>query len=137
MEVKGSCNCRAVQFDVVTQISDVYVCHCSICRKSTGSGGIAVSIVKNDDFSWEEGEEFIVTWQKPNHDWQSNFCKKCGSPLPGKNDEKTIYIPVDLLDSGNDNLVVRHHLFVASKGSWQIIQDEGIQHQENFSSENK
>jgi len=136
MQVKGSCNCRAVQFDVATQITDVYVCHCSICRKSTGSGGIAVSIVNSDDFSWLQGEQFKVTWQKPNHDWQSNFCKRCGSPLPAKNDENTIYIPVDLLDSGNDNLIVRHHLFVASKGSWQRIQDDGIQHQENFSADN-
>lgn len=52
MIATGSCNCGSVKFGINTEISDVYVCHCSICRKSTGSGGIAVTIVRNGNFSW-------------------------------------------------------------------------------------
>jgi len=133
---RGSCNCGGVQFSLDTPISDVFVCHCSICRKSTGGNGFAVSIVSNDDFSWLNGEELIANWHKPNHDWQSNFCKKCGSAIPGMNDETAMYVPVGLLDTGAENLTVKHHLFVGSKGSWEDIQDDGVQHEDNYCPEN-
>lgn len=37
----GQCNCGAVSFTVTTELSDVIVCHCSFCRRATGSNGIA------------------------------------------------------------------------------------------------
>ncbi|MBX2848830.1 MAG: GFA family protein [Acidiferrobacterales bacterium] len=114
----------------------VFICHCSICRKSTGSGGIAVCVINNDDFQWVSGKESIDTWHKPNHDWQTSFCKKCGSPLPGKNNEAATYIPVGLLDGGHEKLSVKHHLFVDSKGPWEKIKDDGVQHQKNFDAKN-
>ena len=29
----GECNCGAVAFEIDTQLTDVFVCHCSICKK--------------------------------------------------------------------------------------------------------
>ena len=133
---KGSCNCGGVQFKVTVPLTDVFVCHCSICRKSTGSGGICVSIVNNEHFIWTKGTDLIETWHKPEHDWLSSFCKQCGSSLPAKNDEAATFIPVGLLDSGHEKLEVKHHLFVGSKGSWEKIQDDGIQHENNYDPEN-
>ena len=68
---KGSCNCGAVSYEILTDVSDVYVCHCSICRRATGSNGIAVVVVNNPDFRWTGGEEHIATWRKPDGDWQT------------------------------------------------------------------
>lgn len=121
MRDRGSCNCGDVKFEIAVPLLDVYICHCSICRKSTGGGGIAIAIVSDENFSWIEGKELIKTWHKPNHDWETSFCVKCGSPLPGKNDENATYIPVSLLDSGDENLRVKGHLFVDSKASWEEI----------------
>ena len=39
--ITGACNCGAVQFEIDAALSGVFVCHCSICRRSTGSNGIA------------------------------------------------------------------------------------------------
>jgi len=132
VSVRGSCNCGEVVFEVAAPVSDVYICHCSICRKSTGSGGIAITIVSNGDLSWLDGKELVQKWSKSNHDWETSFCRNCGSPLPGKNDETTSYIPVSLLEVGQHKLNVCHHLFVGSKACWEIIGDDGEQHQENF-----
>ena len=127
--LKGNCNCGAVSFELSQSVKDVYICHCSICRRSTGSSGIAVTVVKNEHFQWLSGIELIKTWQKPNHDWQSSFCTECGSPLPGKNDEEQMYVPVSLLNEGEENLKVVHHLFVGSKAAWHVIGDKGVQHE--------
>ncbi len=119
----GSCNCGAVRFRISIIPEDVYLCHCSICRKATGGGGIAVTIVQNDKFEWVYGEEYLKTWRKPNHDWETTFCMKCGSPVPGRNDEMAMYIPVSLFDSGFEKLKVKQHLFADSKAAWEVICD--------------
>ncbi|MBT1065086.1 GFA family protein [Bowmanella sp. Y26] len=128
----GSCNCGAVAFAVKVPLHSVFICHCSICRKSTGSGGIAVTIVPKQALHFIGNTEQIKKWEKPNHDWLTQFCNSCGSPLPGKNDENTYYIPVSLLDSGYENLEVKHHLFVDSKANWEEIGMMGKQHKEAF-----
>jgi len=46
--LKGECNCGVVSFKIDSILSDVYICHCSICRKSTGG-----SIWVNSKASWE------------------------------------------------------------------------------------
>ena len=133
MTTKGSCNCGSVKFEIGISMSDVYICHSSICRKSTGGGGIAIAIVSNEDFSWVEGKGLIKKWLKPNHDWETSFCVNCGSPLPGKNDENASYVPVSLLDSGYENLQVQGHLFVDSKAPWEEIADNATKHRKGFS----
>ena len=130
---EGSCNCGAVTFEVDAELKDVIVCHCSICRRATGGNGIAVVVVEKRDFRWLGGKDRVSTWSKPDADWQSSFCKICGSSLPGANDEARMYIPAGLLTTGDDKLRVAHHIWVQSKAGWDKIGDEGRQHPEAFS----
>ena len=130
--VSGKCNCGVVAYEINAELTDVYVCHCSICRSSTGSGGIAVAIVANENFQWVKGDECINYWSKPGHDWHTSFCKICGSSLPGKNDESMMYIPVGTLTSGYENLKVAHHLYVDSKANWEILTEGAKQHKDGF-----
>ncbi|WP_444897084.1 GFA family protein [Microbulbifer sp. SSSA005] len=119
----GSCNCGSVNFRIHIIPHEVYICHCSICRKATGGGGIAVTVVSNEDFEWISGQDYIKTWIKPNHDWQTSFCSECGSSLPGKNDDKAMYVPVSLLDTGFERLKVKKHLFLDSKAVWEEVDE--------------
>lgn len=91
-----------------------------------------MAIVSSADFSWVEGKKFIKRWRKPNHDWETSFCSECGSPLPGKNDENFLYIPVSLLDTGYEGLKIEHHLFVDSKAPWEEVTSEAKKHKDNF-----
>lgn len=133
-KVTGSCNCGAVTFSINEPVTDVYVCHCSICRKSTGGTGIAVTVVENSSFTWLSGQADICCWNKPNHDWLKQFCQQCGSPLPGANDPDRTFIPVGLLDTGCETLSVKHHIWVDSKANWEVIGDDGKQHPRAFQS---
>ncbi|WP_444996941.1 GFA family protein [Aliikangiella sp. IMCC44359] len=124
----GECNCGTVSFELNREVSDIYICHCSICRKATGSSGIAVSIISKNKFHWLKGKNNISSWSKPGHDWETNFCSTCGSPLPGENDSENMFIPVSLLTTGNNKLKVAHHIYVGSKAGWEEIGDSGKQH---------
>lgn len=128
----GNCNCGAVAFELNVELSDVYVCHCSLCRRATGSSGIAVVVVANKSFCWTQGEAQVVTWEKPGTDWQTWFCRDCGSPLPGVNDDQRMFVPAGLLTEGDAELKVRHHIWVGSKADWDEIGGSGRQHGEAF-----
>jgi len=128
----GECNCGVIKFTIATNLSDVIVCHCSICRRATGSYGIAVVIVDNDKFEWTGGQELITSWRKPDSDWQMWFCRRCGSPVPGVNDESRMFVPVGLIKDGGEALQVAHHIWVGSKAEWDVIGDDGRRHLEAF-----
>jgi hypothetical protein len=129
---RGECNCGAVAFEIDAELSDVFVCHCSICRRATGSNGIAVVVIDNGAFRWLRGEDQIATWKKPDADWQTWFCSICGSPLPGANDESRMFVPAGLITEGGDALRVVHHVWVDSKAAWDEIGDSGRQHPRAF-----
>lgn len=95
---------------------------------------MAVVLVAKDQFRWLEGEERVATWTKPGTGWQKWFCRTCGSPVPGENDEARIFVPAGCLTSGGDDLKVIHHIWVDSKAVWDEIGDAGKQHPEAFGS---
>ena len=128
----GACNCGAVSFEITAPLSSIYFCHCSICRRASGSNGIAVVVVPNEDFRWTGGEDQISTWKKPGHDWQAWFCQVCGSTLPGANDELRMFVPAGLIGDGGEDLRVAHHIWVDSRAAWDEIGDDGKQHPEAF-----
>jgi hypothetical protein len=132
--VRGECNCGAVQFEIDADLSGIFVCHCSICRRATGSNGIAVVVFPNDQLRWVRGQELIATWKKPGTEWQTWFCSVCGSPVPGENDATTMFAPAGSITHGGDALSVTHHIWVGSKAAWDEIGGAGQQHTGGFRS---
>ena len=124
----GRCNCAAVCFEIDALVTDVYVCHCSICRRATGANGIPVLVVPNERLRFVRGREQVVSWRKADGDWERSFCRVCGSPLPHSNGPDTTYVPAGTLDEGAAALRVAHHLWVGSKATWDEIGDGGRQH---------
>jgi len=130
--MQGECNCGAVRFELNADPAGIFVCHCSICRRATGSNGVAVVVTANENFRWLFGENIIASWKKPGADWQTWFCKQCGSMVPGHNDESRMFVPAGLLGPDAESLQVRHHIWVDSRASWDVIGDSGKQHREAF-----
>jgi hypothetical protein len=130
--VLGQCNRGEVAFKIDDDISEVFICHCSICRKSTGSNGIAVVVVDNEAFKWMRGENQVLTWKKTIGNWETSFCRVCGSTLPGINDESRMYVPAGLITNGDESLKVVHHIWVDSKAVWDEIGDSGKQHRQAY-----
>lgn len=128
----GQCNCGSVRFEIALPPAGVYICHCSICRRATGSNGIAVVVVPNEAFRWTSGQEHITQWTKPGSAWETWFCRICGSRVPGRNDLARMFVPAGLLPSEAGALRVIHHIWVGSKAGWDVIGDDGKQHMEGY-----
>jgi hypothetical protein len=84
-----------------------------------------VLVVENDKFDWRGGEESNTSWKKPDSDWGMSFCKSCGSPVPGANDETRTIVPAGFISAGGEKLKVAHHMWVDSIATWGEI-GEGL-----------
>lgn len=122
MTKKGSCLCGAVTFAVEGTVRGVGQCHCSLCRKASGTNGNAVFIVPNDTFSWTNGQDHQETFAaKPT--WSITRCKTCGSPLPYSYDGKQTWVTAGLMDDALD-VKVEMHIFCGSRADWDVESDE-------------
>jgi hypothetical protein len=63
--------------------------------------------------------------------WGTAFCRDCGSPLPAMPEDNSMwFVPAGLMD-GKTEVVVRGHIWVSSKPSWEEIGDSAPQFEEN------
>jgi hypothetical protein len=130
--LRGECNCGGIAFEADGPVRGIFCCHCSICRTYTGANGIAVALVDREAFRWRRGGDKVGMWQKPGADWQAWFCPTCGSPVPGPNDARTMFIPAGLVREGGDDLRVAAHIWVGSKAAWDEIGDSAEQYPEAY-----
>jgi hypothetical protein len=79
-KIKGSCQCKAVQYEINPAVKLVGNCHCTICKKITGASFSTIVIVAEDDFAVVQGTDQLSTWQVSDLA-AKNFCCKCGTPI--------------------------------------------------------
>lgn len=97
--MKGSCLCETVVFEISVIPTLYYRCHCSLCRKQTGTGYNLATLIKERDFAWIAGESQIASWRKPTG-YRTDFCATCGSAVPNRlRDRPYIWLPIGLLNA--------------------------------------
>ncbi len=83
VSLKGSCLCGGVSYEVQLPFLFFHYCHCSRCRKSTGTAHGANIFIKRDQFKWTKGEELVKRYELPSAEYFcTGFCTVCGSAMP-------------------------------------------------------
>jgi hypothetical protein len=116
-EVHGQCSCGAIGYKFSAKSLIAYQCHCSICRKATGSAFSTTLLVPERAFTWLRGEKGISSYAKENG-YKVNFCSCCGSPVPNKfRDFSLLCVPVGSID-GAPHIDVAVQLYLGSRAQW-------------------
>ena len=124
--MKGSCLCGTCAFELKGRISAVGKCHCFKCRKVSGTGSNAVHWARPENVEWISGEDNITAYALSDG-WSTAFCSTCGSPLPNKaTDGSMWFVPAGLIDE-DPGVGIRGHIWVSDKPSWEIIGDDSPQ----------
>jgi hypothetical protein len=115
----GSCLCGAVTYRAKGHIGVFQYCHCSRCRKFTGSAHSANLLVDPGDFEWLEGESSVGRYELPNaRHFATGFCKICGSSLPWlAQSGKVVVIPAGTIDTAIE-IRPMQNVFCASSATW-------------------
>ncbi len=77
MKVKGSCLCKAVEFEFKVKDKHFDVCHCSMCRTWGGGPALTVESISQIKFN----SEVNLTIFESSAWAERGFCKICGSNL--------------------------------------------------------
>lgn len=117
----GKCLCGEVQITINGNISNIIHCHCSLCRKNSGTAFATNGFINAADFNITSGEQYINVFSfKPGRN--RHFCSKCGSPVYSSNtqDAARYRIRLGILDSDIVEKPMSHN-FVSSKANWEDL----------------
>ncbi|MGN6472394.1 MAG: GFA family protein, partial [Mycobacteriales bacterium] len=82
MELRGSCECGAIGFSVISEAPYPYrLCYCRRCRKIAGGGGVAINILADAKTLRVDGEVSPTVYSQRDSDLTTHFCPRCGSAL--------------------------------------------------------
>ena|SRR5688572_13154121 len=99
--VPGSCLCRSVRFEIAPPYAAFRYCHCSRCRKASGSAHAANMFVPETQFRWLSGESNVKRFDLPGAKrFAVAFCAECGTRVPHKvATTANMLIPAGVLDA--------------------------------------
>ena len=91
--IRGSCLCGKVSYEIRSSPRSMYYCHCSMCRKATGSSFATNMLIRAEDFVVLSGREVVKSFQSSPNEYR-HFCSECGSPIYGEALKRTGVVSV-------------------------------------------
>jgi len=128
---RGSCVCGSVKYAISGPFMAFQYCHCSRCRKASGSAYLSNLFVPAAQFQWEAGEEHVKRYELPTAKyWCHCFCDTCGSALPWLTKTGKAYIvPAGTLDDDPKARPTRR-IYFESRAPWFLSGHELETHDE-------
>lgn len=128
---EGTCLCGAVRYQLTGPILTFQYCHCSRCRKFTGSGHAANLFVRPNHLEWVTGEEqrgtYVLDAEPP---FPTSFCKTCGSSLPSMSSTGKFWVvPAGTL-TADPEVRPERNIFWESRAPWFVGTDTLPRHDE-------
>jgi len=119
----GECLCGGVRIEIAGKVGPVVYCHCSQCRKASGTAFAANADVRRRYWRFVSGEDLVREYESSPGKFRA-FCGRCGSPIYSRTTAAfdTLRVRFGLLDDdpGRRSLA---HFFVRSKAPWFDITD--------------
>jgi len=94
-------------------------CHCSRCRKASGTAHAANAVVKPHALRWLQGQELVSRYDLPTaRSFATAFCRICGSPLPHlTRSGREVIVPAGVFDEPFNGSPARHVEW-GSRANW-------------------
>ena len=117
----GQCRCRAVTYQVADEFAYAVNCHCSNCRRATGSAFKPLAGIPIEKIRISDGADSVMAVGDADQPYV--HCGRCGSLLYAVVKEGT-YAHVTM-GTLVDTPTIRPtcHIFVGSKAAWFEITD--------------
>lgn len=118
----GQCRCRAVTYAVADAFAYAVNCHCSNCRRATGSAFKPLAGIRIEDIRITDGADSIMAVGEATEPYV--HCGKCGSLLYAVvRDGRFAHVTMGTLVD-TPSIRPSHHIFVGSKAEWFEINDD-------------
>lgn len=118
----GKCLCGDINIEITGEINAIIHCHCSKCRKASGTAFATNGFVNVDDFKVTKGKHKLRSYCAIEGKCRF-FCGKCGTPVYSSNidDAKRLRLRLGILDTDIIERPMSHN-FVTSKANWETLE---------------
>jgi hypothetical protein len=120
----AECLCGGVRIEISGKLGPVVYCHCSRCRKASGTAFGANADVRRKYWTLASGEDLLREFESSPGVFRA-FCGRCGSPIYSRRaaNPDTVRVRLGIL---NDDPARRSlaHFWVGSKAPWFEITDD-------------
>ena len=124
----GKCFCCAVHYAVADEFVYAMNCHCSKCRRTTGSAFKPMAGIQRDKLAVTEGTDKLLIYGDALAN--NTLCRLCGSLLYSVVREGAwVHVAMGTLVDA-PSIRPTSHIFVGSKAPWFTITDDLPQHHE-------
>lgn len=107
--VTGGCLCGRVRYEAEVFLQNGYICHCTICQRSTGQPAEITVLIRAGTLHYKNGEP---TYFQSSPDGKRGFCPTCGSRIVWQalrpEDDWLTNVTVGSLDDPAAARVTRH-----------------------------
>lgn len=116
----GGCHCGEVRYEIQGEVFNATLCHCTLCRATTGAPVVAWCSVAATNFLYTSG--LPRTYRSTPHGTRT-FCPICGTQLTFREDgDSGIDVTTASLDHpGEDAVAPRDHTYARSELPWMSI----------------
>jgi hypothetical protein len=121
-DLRGSCQCGTVTYEVADEFLYAVNCHCSLCRRTTGAAFKPLAGIERAKLRLTSGHDSIKVVGSDG--WHDERCDQCGSFLYAVvRDGAYVHVGMGTLI---DDPAIRPtaHIFVGSKAGWFTITDD-------------
>jgi hypothetical protein len=126
LPLRGGCLCGAVRFEIDAPLGPASWCHCTRCRRRTGTPASVQARIQPGSFRLLQGEEALREY-RPGDGWAKVFCGECGSGLWSQSPDDAGVKGVRLgAFDGDPGVRPSYHQFVAYAAPWASIPDDGL-----------
>ena len=119
----GGCLCGGVRYEITGPVGSAVMCHCSMCRRASGSAFAVNAGVRADGFRVVAGADVMREFESSPGKFRV-FCSRCGSPLYGRWEAHPEFVRIRLgtLD-GDPGVRPVMHVWVGARAPWFEIAD--------------
>ena len=120
----GKCYCGAVHYAVADDFKYALNCHCSNCRRATGSAFKPFAGIEREKLIVTQGADKQLIYGREPDKAHDAHCRTCGSLLYSLvRDGKWVHVTMGTLVDA-PSIKPAAHIFVGSKAPWFTITDD-------------
>ena len=121
--MKGSCLCRAIEYEVDSLDMPIIFCHCKTCQKAHAAPFAPTAGVLREHFRWLRGKDKLSSFESSPGKIR-HFCSVCGTQLVAERPAQPhVILRVATLDD-DPKVKPEAHIWTSHDVEW--LEDEGI-----------
>ncbi len=127
LPLTGGCLCGRVRFEVTEPLVTAGYCHCTRCRRRTGTAAALSAVAAPGSLRVVAGEESIGAYDPGDGGFLKVFCSACGGALWARHptDPDRLSVRMGAFD-GDPGIRPSYRQFVAYAAPWEPIPDDGL-----------